>query len=82
MVLIIEFEWDDANVQHLLERGVDPDDVDAMLTARITVTKNKNSGSGDYRFDGLGRGNRPVRVVVAKTGRTGVWRPVSARYGS
>jgi hypothetical protein len=81
-VLIVEFYWDDRNVQHLLERGVDPDDVDAMLVSRITVTKNKRAGSGDYRFDGVGRGGRPVTVVVASTTWPGVWRPVSARYGS
>ncbi len=49
-MLIVEFEWDDANMAHLSERGLTPDDVDAMLESRITVIRNKKAGSGDYKL--------------------------------
>lgn len=81
-MLIIEFEWDDANMAHLAECGLDPDDVDAMLESRIAVIRNKKAGSGDYKFIGRGRGDRPITIVVARTAAPGRWRPITARRSS
>ena len=53
---IVEFEWDDNNLAHLGEKGIEPEDVDAMLAARITVVRNKRERPGLYRFVGRGRG--------------------------
>ena len=64
---------------HLAERGLDPDDIDAMLESRITVIRNKKAGSGDYKFIGRGRGDEPLTIVVARTAVPGRWRPVTGR---
>jgi uncharacterized DUF497 family protein len=80
-VLIREFEWDDDNIQHIALHGVDFRDIDAILMARITVTKNKRRASGDYRFRGRGRSGQPVTVIVTGTAIAGRWRPITARYG-
>lgn len=76
-MLILEFEVDDANLQHLAERGIVLADLDAMLRTRITVIRNKRSGSGAYKFIGRGRGGRPLTVVVTGTSTTGLWRPIT-----
>lgn len=76
-MLILEFEVDNANLQHLAERGIVLADLDAMLVARITVIRNKRSRSGAYKFVGRGRGGRPLTVVVTGTSTTGRWRPIT-----
>lgn len=78
-MLIVEFEWDDGNVAHLAERGLDVSDVDAMLTSRITALKNKRAGSGDYKFIGRGTGGQLLTIVVARTAEPGRWRPITGR---
>lgn len=64
---------------HLERHGLDADDVDAMLESRITVTRNKKAGSGDYRLIGLGRGGRLITIVVVRTAVSGRWRPITGR---
>ncbi len=81
-MLIVEFEWDDANIQHLAERGLQPDEVDAMLGSRITVVRNKRTGSGKYKFIGRARGGHVVTIVAARTAVLGRWRPVTGRRSS
>lgn len=78
-MLIVEFEWDDANMAHLAERGLTPDDVDAMLESRITVMRNKKAGSGDYKLIGRGHGDQSITIVVARTALPGRWRPITGR---
>lgn len=48
-----------------------------MLTARITVVRNKGSLAGAYRFIGRGRGGAFLTLVVAATGDPSRWRPVT-----
>lgn len=76
-MLIQEFEVDDANLQHLAERGIDLADLDAMLGSRMTLVRNKRSGSGAYKFIGRGQGGRPLTVVVSETSTAGRWRPIT-----
>ena len=76
-MIIEEFEFDDANLQHLSERAITLDDLDAMLRSRITVIRNKRSGSGAYKFVGQGRGGRALTVVVTRTSTVGRWRPIT-----
>lgn len=76
---IVEFEWDDANVAHLERHGLDPVDVDGMLESRIMAMRNKKAGSGDYKLIGLGRGDLPITIVVARTALAGRWRPITGR---
>jgi uncharacterized DUF497 family protein len=78
-VLIVEFEWDDGNVTHLAERGLDASDVNAMLASRITTLRNKRAGSGEYKFIGRGKGGELLTIVVARTAEPGRWRPVTGR---
>jgi len=81
-MLIVEFEWDEANIQHLAERGLQPDEVDAMLGSRITVIRNKRSGSGQYKFIGRAKGGHLVTIVATHTAISGRWRPVTGRRSS
>ena len=81
-MLIVEFEWDDANIQHLAERGLQPEEVDAMLGSRITVVRNRRSGSRKYKFIGRARGGQVVTIVAARTAVPGRWRPVTGRRSS
>lgn len=81
-MLIVEFEWDDDNVAHLAERGLDPDDIDTMLESRISVVRNKKAGSGDFKLIGPGRGGLPITLVVARTAVAGRWRPITGRRSS
>lgn len=74
---IVEFDWDDHNLAHLGEKGIEPEEVDAMLAARITVVRNKRDRSGSHRFIGRGRGGRFLTVVVTSTSDPGRWRPVT-----
>lgn len=76
-MLILEFEFDDANLQHLAERGITLEDLDAMLEARITIIRNKRGRSGAYKFIGRGEGGRPLTLVVTGTSTPGRWRPVT-----
>ena len=74
---IVEFEWDDNNLVHLGEKGIEPEDVDAMLATRITVVRNKRERPGQYRFVGRGRGGRFLTVVVTRTADPSRWRLVT-----
>jgi hypothetical protein len=76
-VLIVEFEWDDDIEAKLGVRGIVKADLDAMLQSRITFRRNKRSGSGDYQILGRGVGGKQLRIVVARTGVVGRWRPVT-----
>jgi uncharacterized DUF497 family protein len=78
-VLIVEFEWDDGNVAHLAERGLDASDVNAMLGSRITALRNKRTGSGEYKLTGRGKGGELLTIVVARTAESSRWRPVTGR---
>lgn len=76
-MLIVEFEWDDENIEHLARHGLDADQVNAMLSSRITVIQNKRAGSGQYKFIGRGRGGELITIVVARTAIAGRWRPIT-----
>jgi uncharacterized DUF497 family protein len=76
-MLIVEFEWDDANVEHLARHDLDPEQVNAMLNPRITVIRNKRAGSGQYKFIGTSRGGDLITIVVARTAIPGRWRPIT-----
>lgn len=76
-MLIVEFEWDDQNVQHLARHGLGADEVNAMLNSRITVIRNKRAGSGQYKFIGRASGGELITVVVARTAVPGRWRPIT-----
>lgn len=78
-MLIVEFEWDDANVAHVVERGLEIADVDAMLSSRITTIRNKNLRSGDYKFVGRGQEGQLLTIVVSRTAVAGRWRPITGR---
>ena len=78
-MLIVEFAWDDGNVAHLADRGLDATDVDAMLASRITAMKNKRAGSGEYKLIGRGKGGELLTIVVARTAEPGRWRPITGR---
>lgn len=76
-MLISEFEWDEANIEHVRRHGLDVDELNDMLESRITVIRNKDEGSGAYKFIGTARGGQRVTLVVARTSIPGRWRPVT-----
>jgi hypothetical protein len=79
-LLILEFEWSDEIEEHLGRHGVRKQDLDAMLSGRITFRRNKREGGGTHQIYGRGLGGRPLRVVARQTGVVGLWRPVTAQF--
>jgi hypothetical protein len=78
-VLIVEFEWDDGNLMHMAERGLDANAVNDMLAYRITALRNKRAGAGTYKLIGRGKGGEMLTIVVTGTAEPGRWRPITGR---
>jgi len=61
-VYIAEWEWDDANVEHVLEHRVTPADVESMWSDRPKFRRNKRNRVASHAMIGPDAGGR---VVVA-----------------
>lgn len=77
---IDEFEWDEANEEHVIRHGVDPDDVDWTLTGSRLIFRNKRDAAGDYLLVGRDRGGRLLSIAIVATSRLRIWRPITAWY--
>ena len=72
------FEWDDANLEHVGERGFAQFELDSVLDGAFFTLRNKRRRPGQYRVVGRTTGGRLVTIVVAPHPLAGVWRPVTA----
>ena len=71
------FEWDENN-ETKIARRIDPAEIDEILENAHTIIRNKNRRAGTYRLIGRSLGGRGITVVLAPTGQSKIWRPVSA----
>lgn len=74
-MLIQAFEWDDGNLAHIGKHGVDPDEVEELLSQ---PHHQRRSWDGYYIALGRSAAGRHLTVIFAYRG-AGVARPFSAR---
>jgi uncharacterized DUF497 family protein len=73
------FEWDDGNIDHIAEHGLEPEDVeDALLDPRRLGTPAYNRG-GEIRRAVLGATSAGRILFVVVTTRDAMLRVVTAR---
>ena len=58
----MEFRWNDWNVQHISEHGVDPEEVEYVVEEAASPYP-LYRGDGKWLIWGRGRGDRPLQVV-------------------
>lgn len=75
---IEEFEWDEANEEHVALRGFTRVRLSAVLEGDYLVFRNKRERAGDYRIVGRDRGGLLVTIVIKATHLPGRWRPITA----
>jgi len=71
------FAWDEANEAKIAER-FDPAEIDEVLESTHTIIRNKRNRAGSHRVIGRSYGGTMITIVVAPTGQSGIWRPVTA----
>jgi uncharacterized DUF497 family protein len=60
----MQFEWDDANIQHLGEHGVEPDEAeDCFYNPATEPELQKVNGEPRFRFEGSTDSGRLLTVV-------------------
>ena len=75
---VLEFEWDEANIEKVARRGYDPDQLDSVLEGRVALLKNKSDRAGTHRVVGRTGAGALVTVILRPTTTVGRWRPVNA----
>lgn len=70
-----DFEWDDANEEHIARHGVTPAEVEEVFQGRIYV---KRAGGGRYAVLGRTGTGRHLVVIVLRRGG-GLVRVITAR---
>ncbi len=58
----MEFRWNDWNVQHIADHGVDPEEVEEAV-ANSPPFFPQHRGDDKWLSWGRGRGGRPIQVV-------------------
>jgi uncharacterized DUF497 family protein len=58
----MDFRWNDWNLEHVAEHGIDPEEAEAVLEAAGSPWP-RYRGDGKWLVWGPGRGGRPVQVV-------------------
>jgi uncharacterized DUF497 family protein len=74
----LEFEWDEANQEHVRAHGFEPEMLADVLERRYGVLRNKRFGAGQYKLVGRTIDGSLVTIVVAPTLTNGLWRPITA----
>lgn len=69
------FEWDDANIEHMLMHNVVPDDVEEACVNKPYIRK---TAEGRYLVYGVADDGRYLFIVGTNKGR-GVFRTITAR---
>jgi uncharacterized DUF497 family protein len=77
-IIVVGFEWDDININHLGERGVADREVEQMLSERHLLAPNRRH-LGRLLLIGRTHGGRILVVAIEPTRHAGIWRPITAR---
>ena len=75
----IDFEWDEANVDHIAEHGVEPEEAEEALADARRVPGHSYNAPGERRRAVIGRTMAGRLLFVVYTPRRGVVRVVSGR---
>ena len=75
----VEFEWDDANEEHIGAHGLEPDEVEEALTDPMRAPANAYQVPGERRRAVLCRTDNGRLLFVVYTMRGGRLRVVTAR---
>ena len=76
-----DLEWDEGNLAHLADHGVQRTEVDAVLQNAPQFFANLPERSGTHVMLGPNANGRFLYVVLAESARRGVWRVITAyRY--
>ena len=80
----LEAEWDDDNIEHIAQHGVDPEEVEEIVyedchAARIV--RGRRRGIRELRWTVFGQTcvGRYLLAIIAPYPQRGVWRAVTAR---
>jgi hypothetical protein len=79
-IAVDRLEWDDRNIDHIWEHGLDPDTVDEILESAYVVVWNRRQQTAPYLLIGLDYNGRCIAAPIVRGRREGVWRPLSAWY--
>lgn len=79
-IVVDRFEWDDRNIDHIWEHGLDPETVDEVLESNYVVVSNRRGQTAPYLLIGLTYAGRCIAVPIVEGRRSGAWRPLSAWY--
>lgn len=76
----MDFDWDEANTEHIARHGVDPDEAEEALSdpARV-ATKSYMGANGEKRVAVIGQSESGRYLTVIFTVRHGTIRVVTAR---
>ena len=75
----MEFDWDDANIDHIARHHVTPDEAEEALTDPRRIGLDTYSPTDEIRYGVLGRTTEGRILVVIFTPRNGMVRVITAR---
>jgi len=79
-VYIAEWEWDDANVEHMAEHRIRPADVGAVWSDRPKYRRNRHGRAATHQMIGPDGGGRLVAAFIRQADLSeGRWRAITAR---
>jgi uncharacterized DUF497 family protein len=79
-VYIAEWEWDDANVEHMAEHRVSPAHIESIWSDEPKFRRNKRSRAASHAMIGPDAGGRMVVAFIRQVELVkGRWRVITAR---
>lgn len=79
-VQILEFQFDDVNVEKLWTHGLRPDDLVAMLEGSIAIARNRKNRRATHLVVGRDAQGRCIAAPIEPTHNPTHWRPVTAWF--
>jgi uncharacterized protein len=68
-VYVVEFEWDDANVEHLARHGITPDEIEELFEGPIVRRRGGTDAPDRFRVLGRTAAGRYLAIVYQQKGR-------------
>ena len=79
-VSILELQFTDHAITSMFRRGIDPDDLPAMLTTRHVVTRNRKGRAASHVLIGYDFQGRCIAAPIVPTHDPSVWRIITVWY--
>lgn len=77
---VTDFEWDDGNLTHCQNHGMQPTEIEAVFRGSPRVAPDPKHSTSEARFVAVGRTEQGRAAFVVFTIRGDRIRPLSARY--